>query len=238
LETLPLDSLLTPKNWAIVGAHITNPYSPQFEFVLRNTNRLIHRANADGHSLERQLSTALGRAIERLVELQTDADGNILPLNDDRDKISRLRMLIDIANLRRSETQRALLLIHEQKLDENWQGALSSISSFAQINALGRSSVRFVDETVRYIATRTSDKDILSQSLALMKDVQQRYTGERPNRIRANTYRTTAMLYRMLGDEENAKKAQAIHDEQMRGIESEWRSVVRRQNETDNTESK
>ncbi|MCL2417032.1 MAG: thioredoxin family protein [Bacteroidales bacterium] len=236
LETLPLDSLLIPKNWAIVGAHIIDPFSPQFEFVLRNTNRLIHRANADGHSLERQLSTALDRTIERLVELQTDENGNILLLNADRDKINRLRVLIDIANLRRAETQRALLLIHEQRLDEKWQNALNSISHFAQINALGRSSDRFVDETVRYIATRTSDKDILNQSLALMKGIQERHTGERPNRIRANTHRTTAMLYRMLGDEENAKKSQAIYDEHMRSIESEWRSVVRSQNENPENE--
>jgi len=237
LKTLPLDSLLTPQNWAIVGQHINDPFSPQFEFALRNTNRLIHRANADGHQLERQLSTALDRAVERLVGLQTDETRNILPLNADRDKVNRLRTLINIANLRRAESQRALLLVHEQRLDGKWQDALNSITYFAQINALGRSSDRFTDETVRYIATRTTDSAILTQSLALMKAIQERPTGEHISRIRANTFHTTAMLYRLLGDEENARKAQATHDEHMRNIESEWRSVVGGQRETNGVEN-
>jgi thiol-disulfide isomerase/thioredoxin len=229
MESIPLDSIFSPKNWAILHEHIRNPFSPQFEHTLRNLTRLARKPHVDIYNLERQMHRTLDRTVDRITRLQRNRAGDIQPLYNNRDTINRLKGLINIAHLRRAETQRALLHVHELKLDGKWEEALIGIDYYSQIRALGFSN-RFANETIQYIAENTNDKAILNRCLAMIKDIQQREDrGERA----ANFYNTLAMLYRKTGDYANAEKSQVIYEERRRQARDNWDAMVERQNESE-----
>lgn len=229
MGSLPLDSLLSPENWTLVGDYVNDPYSPQFEFVLRNITKIVYKLNADGYKLERNLSNALERAVVHITRLQTDNEGKIMSLTNDEAKISRLKELIDIAELKRAETLRAILRVHELKLAAEWQRVLDHIDYYSRIKAMGYTN-RFTAETMQYIAFKSSDEAILRQCLAVMENIQR---SEDSARAGSNYYNILAIIYRRLGDDAAAEKSQAVYDEYKKKMEAEWEAIYKPDKNTD-----
>ncbi len=222
MQSLPPDSLVTPENWALAGAYVKDPYSPQFEYVLRNTTAMIHRSGIDGYRLERQLTAALERAVEKIADTETDGEGNLLPLKNEPEKVARLRELIDIGNLKRAETQRAMLAVHELKLAALWADALDCMERYSGIGALGYGN-GFVAGSILYIASQSDDVAILRRCLAMMEEI--RRTEEDSSRG-ANFHNVLAVIYRALGDDVKAAQSQAIYDEYRRKVMADWDAML------------
>ena len=103
-----------------MGAFIKDPYSPQFDYVIFNIDRLAHKVKFDRYNVERQLSWALEKAVDRVVEIKFDENGAPLRLVDEKGKIDTLLRLIDSGNLKRAETYRAKIKIYELELAQKW----------------------------------------------------------------------------------------------------------------------
>ena len=43
MNTIPVEKLQEKEIWDFVGAFIKNPYSPQFDYVIFNIDRLAHK---------------------------------------------------------------------------------------------------------------------------------------------------------------------------------------------------
>jgi thiol-disulfide isomerase/thioredoxin len=227
MRSLPPDSLLTPENWALVGEHVKDPWSPQFEHVLRNMTGLVYKSGVDGYRLERQLSGALDRAVERLTDLETGSDGNVTPLKNEPEKVARLRALTLIANLKRAESQRAYLRVHELKLAAAWSEALDCLEHYSRIGAMGYGG-RFVAASVHYIASMTTDRAVLRRCLAMMEELQR---GEDGSARGADYHDIMAVIHQALGNDEQAAQSRAIYEEYRKKVEADWEAMIEKMEE-------
>ena len=108
MKTIPVEKLQEKEIWDFVGAYIKDPYSPQFDYVIFNIDRLANKVKFDRYSVERQLGWALERAVDQVVEVKFDKDGVPLRLVDAAGKVDTLLRLIDRGNLKRAETAQYL----------------------------------------------------------------------------------------------------------------------------------
>ena len=72
MKTMSLEKLQEKEIWDFVGTFIKDPYSPQFDYVIFNIDRLAAKVKFDRYQVERQLSWALDKAVDQLVEIKFD----------------------------------------------------------------------------------------------------------------------------------------------------------------------
>ena len=75
MKTMSLEKLQEKEIWDFVGTFIKDPYSPQFDYVIFNIDRLAAKVKFDRYQVERQLSWALDKAVDQLVEIKFDENG-------------------------------------------------------------------------------------------------------------------------------------------------------------------
>lgn len=202
MKSIPVEKLKEKEVWELVGDYVKDPYSPQFEYVVFNLDYFPLRLKADRYQLERQLNWALERAVDEIVELKRDEAGKVLPLTAQPENMQTLLKLINRANLRRAETYRAKMKIHELELAARWNEVYDYLVLAREIGALGYSD-RFLGEVVHYMALNCKDRRLLKDCLALMEDLQAR-EDQKESRMKSYYYDTLALLQERLGDKKQA----------------------------------
>ncbi len=213
MNTIPVEKLQEKEIWDFVGPFIKDPYSPQFDYVIFNIDRLAHKVKFDRYNVERQLSWALEKAVDRVVEIKFDENGVPLRLVAEQGKIDTLLRLIDRGNLKRAETYRAKIKVYELELAQKWNEVYESQMMYRDIKALGYSD-RDLDETARYLAAYCQDKDIIGKYLVLIEGLQKE-EDKGTAKLRSNYYGTLSVLYAKLGNNAKAKEFKKM-DEKIR----------------------
>ena len=211
MKTLPLEKLQEKEVWDLVGTFIKDPYSSQFEYVIFNIDRLAYKLGFDRYKVERQLNWALEKEVDRVVGLQKDEQGNILPLLNEPERIDSLLRLINRANFERAEEYRAKVRIHELELAEDWDEVLNYLSVCRDIQALGYSST-FIEGVIQYMAVKCSNRSLLKECLFIMEELQAEEDNS-DSAFKMNYYETFALLYKWLGNKQEAEKYRKM-DEQ------------------------
>lgn len=211
MKTLPLEKLQEKEVWDLVGTFIKDPYSSQFEYVIFNIDRLAYKLGFDRYKVERQLNWALEKEVDRVVGLQKDEQGNILPLLNEPERIDSLLRLINRANFERAEEYRAKIRIHELELAEDWDEVLNYLSVCRDIQALGYSST-FIEGVIQYMAVNCTDRSLLKECLSIMEGLQAEEDNS-DSAFKMNYYETFALLYKGLGNKQEAEKYRKM-DEQ------------------------
>lgn len=204
MKTMPLEKLQEKEVWDFVGSFIKNPYSPQFDYVIFNIDRLSNRVKFDRYNVEWQLSRALDNAVDQLVDIKFDENNTPLRLVGEAGKVDSLLRLIDRGNLKRAETCRAKIKIYELELAQKWDEIYATQMVYRGIKALGYSD-RYLDRTARYVAAYCPNKAVLKKYLGLMEELQK---GEDENggKLKASYYGTLAVLHAKLGNKAKAKE--------------------------------
>lgn len=204
INTLPLEKLKEKDVWDLVGTHIKDPFSPQFNYVIFNLDYFPAKLKVDRYKLEWQLNWAMEKALNQIVELKKDDKGKILPLTDEPAKLDTLSRLIKRANLKRAEEYRAKIRIHELELAADWDEVYNYLMVCRSIGALGYSD-RFLDEVIQYMAVNCKDKALLKKCLTLIEELQAKEENSK-SKMKSNYYDTLSLLHEQLGNTKKAKE--------------------------------
>lgn len=221
VKSIPVEKLQEKEVWELVGEHIKNPYSPQFEYVVFNLDKMAVRLNFDRYKVERQLDWALEKALNNIIEPKEDQEEKNMFLSKEPGKMDTLMRLIDRASLKHAEEYRAKSRIYELLLKKNWPEVFNYLNVCRDIRALGYSE-RYVEQVVRYMALNCSDRKLLKKSLTLMEELQAR-EEQNDSRLKTNYYGTLALLNDKLGNskvaDELRKKDEKIKAEKAKEFE-------------------
>lgn len=221
VKSIPVEKLQEKEVWELVGEHIKNPYSPQFEYVVFNLDKMAVRLNFDRYKVERQLSWALEKALNNIIEPKEDKEEKNMFLSKEPGKMDTLMRLIDRASLKHAEEYRAKSRIYELLLKKNWPEVFNYLNVCRDIRALGYSE-RYVEQVVRYMALNCRDRKLLKKSLTLMEELQAR-EEQNDSRLKTNYYGTLALLNDKLGNskvaDELRKKDEKIKAEKAKEFE-------------------
>lgn len=198
VKSIPVEKLQEKEVWELVGEHIKNPYSPQFEYVVFNLDKMAVRLNFDRYKVERQLDWTLEKALNNIIEPKEDKEEKNMFLSKEPGKMDTLMRLIDRASLKHAEEYRAKSRIYELLLKKNWPEVFNYLNVCRDIRALGYSE-RYVEQVVRYMALNCSDRKLLKKSLTLMEELQAR-EEQNDSRLKTNYYGTLALLNDKLGN--------------------------------------
>ena len=197
--------------WDFVGTFIKDPYSPQFDYVIFNIDRLAAKVKFDRYQVERQLSWALDKAVDQLVEIKYDENGIPLRLVEETGKMDTLLRLVNRGDLKRAETCRAKINMYELELAQKWDEVYANQIIYRAIKALGYSD-NYLAKTVQYLAAYCPDKTILKKCLDLIEKLQEE-EDKSDSKFKANYYDTLSVLYAKLGDNKRAKEFKKIDEE-------------------------
>ena len=221
VKSIPVEKLQEKEVWELVGEHIKNPYSPQFEYVVFNLDKMAVRLNFDRYKVERQLGWALEKALNNIIEPKEDKEEKNMFLSKEPGKMDTLMRLIDRASLKHAEEYRAKSRIYELLLKKNWPEVFNYLNVCRDIRALGYSE-RYVEQVVRYMALNCRDRKLLKKSLTLMEELQAR-EEQNDSRLKTNYYGTLALLNDKLGNskvaDELRKKDEKIKAEKAKEFE-------------------
>ena len=211
MNSIPVEKLKDPEVWELVGSYIRNPYSPQFEFVAFNLDYFQVKLNVDRYKLERQLNWELEKALNRIIELQKDTNGVVLPLVNEPRKIATLLRLTDRMNLKRAEEYRAKIQIYNLELAGRWDEVFYYLEVCRNIGALGYAE-RYLNEVIQYMAANCRDRRLLKKGLAWMEDIQDK-EDRSESQFKANYNETLAVLHGKLGNKKDAEKYRKTDEE-------------------------
>lgn len=211
MKTMSLEKLQEKEIWDFVGTFIKDPYSPQFDYVIFNIDRLAAKVKFDRYQVERQLSWALDKAVDQLVEIKFDENGIPLRLVEETGKMDTLLRLVNRGDLKRAETCRAKINMYELELAQKWDEVYANQIIYRAIKALGYSD-NYLAKTVQYLAAYCPDKTILKKCLDLIEKLQEE-EDKSDSKFKANYYDTLSVLYAKLGDNKRAKEFKKIDEE-------------------------
>ena len=211
MKTMSLEKLQEKEIWDFVGTFIKDPYSPQFDYVIFNIDRLAAKVKFDRYQVERQLSWALDKAVDQLVEIKFDENGIPLRLVEETGKMDTLLRLVNRGDLKRAETGRAKINMYELELAQKWDEVYANQIIYRAIKALGYSD-NYLAKTVQYLAAYCPDKTILKKCLDLIEKLQEE-EDKSDSKFKANYYDTLSVLYAKLGDNKRAKEFKKIDEE-------------------------
>ena len=228
MKTIPVEKLQEKEIWDFVGAYIKDPYSPQFDYVIFNIDRLANKVKFDRYSVERQLGWALERAVDQVVEVKFDKDGTPLRLVDAAGKVDTLLRLIDRGNLKRAETLRAKIRIYELELAQKWNEIYECQMVYRGIKALGFSD-RYLEETAQYLAAYCPDKAVIEKYLTLIEKLQQE-EDKGSSKLRSYYYGTLSVLHAKLGNAAKAKEFKKMDEKIKAEKAKEFESFLKKSN--------
>ena len=228
MKTIPVEKLQEKEIWDFVGAYVKDPYSPQFDYVIFNIDRLANKVKFDRYNVERQLSWALEKAVDRVVEIKFDENGVPLRLVAEQGKIDTLLRLIDRGNLKRAETYRAKIKIYELELAQKWNEIYECQMMYRGIKALGFSD-RYLEETAQYLAAYCPDKAVIEKYLTLIEKLQQE-EDKGSSKLRSYYYGTLSVLHAKLGNAAKAKEFKKMDEKIKAEKAKEFESFLKKSN--------
>ncbi|MDR1415263.1 MAG: thioredoxin family protein [Odoribacteraceae bacterium] len=169
LERKPVEELLNPRHWRLVGDNVTTPFTPHFDFVVKNYIRIFSQNPGRAHVFEYQLITAIERSTHELVRANEE-EGVPRVTNDPE----RQRRLLDYAKLdiRHAESIRAILEVHALKLAGEWEEVIHRLKAYQAIKAFN-SADWYMEESLQYVAWHCKKKSVAREARQLLNALQE-----------------------------------------------------------------
>lgn len=228
MNSLSLEKLKEPEVWELVQPFVKDPYSPQFEYVASNFDYFTYKLKGDCYRLERQLNWALEKALEKIIELQKDTNGVILPLLEEPQKLDLLKSLIKRMNLKRAEKYLAKIHIYELEIRKKWDEVFKCLEVCRDIEVLGYSDL-YVDRVMQYVAVNCKDRKLLKRGVEWMEELEEK-AKDGKYRFKENYNGTLALLYKQLNNNKKAEKYSKLDEEIKEQNRLEFEKMMKEKN--------
>ncbi|AZS28651.1 thioredoxin family protein [Butyricimonas faecalis] len=226
VETIPVEKLLDPAIWKLVGAYITDPETDAYEFILNQIEKFQFQLNVDRYKLERQLKSGMVQVMKELTK-KTICVNDIDSLDVLRAKIERFRGMLQTNIVKGFPTLLCELEIINSRLD-NDVDMMSKLLDFGNRLNLLKNESRFVVNSYRYIATQTKNKNKLNQILNLLIELQEEQNKSTAKLLNYNYYDVIAFVYEKLGQKKNAEKAMLDYEQLEKVRSEEVHSIIKK----------
>ncbi len=214
IESMPLDSLMSKELLELYLPYLNDAYSTQYEYVIKNLDKLQYRLKINRYDIETRLQRAMSDAVREIVNV-TLAHTNADTLALMKTKEEKLKKLLQGASVKGFGELNAKLAINDVRMNGNIL-ALDAILEADKTLQATRDEYSFRPAMYKYIieyADVKTQKEIIRKYLAI-KQEEQDIADERSNGkvtlFTENAYDILAIGYYRLGDkkksEECAKK--------------------------------
>lgn len=214
IESMPLDSLMSKELLELYLPYLNDAYSTQYEYVIKNLDKLQYRLKINRYDIETRLQRAMSDAVREIVNV-TLAHTNADTLALMKTKEEKLKKLLQGASVKGFGELNAKLAINDVRMNGNIL-ALDAILEADKTLQATRDEYSFRPAMYKYIieyADVKTQKEIIRKYLAIMQE-EQDIADERSNGkvtlFTENAYDILAIGYYRLGDkkksEECAKK--------------------------------
>lgn len=191
LSKLPVETLLDQDIWEMAKDYISNPYAPDYKFVVNNMYKIKYAMKESSLLFERQLDRGMDRAINHLLPSLERKDVSVETL----DSLAVLKKLLYMNKLQNSASWLMKIEIANFMRDDKPMEVfrLVKCASLLHLFAWDRTYLR---NTYQYLVNCIDDKEILKQCLDETLDMQQL---ENNSSLPVNFYGVIAQLYKKLG---------------------------------------
>jgi thiol-disulfide isomerase/thioredoxin len=206
VSTIPVDRLLEPEVWQLVGKYIKDPYGEPYNFVLQNIWRGYQiRLKVDRYALESQLLSGMKSAVEEIVKTSRatrDAD----TLQQLADRAAYLEGLLAKHAIKGFPTYLAQLKINALVLAGD-TGECYRLLAHARELGLLQTETNFTAAAYRYIIENVKDKNLIRACIGGIEEIQAR----QPEKIEFafNYYDILALAHQKLKEHDAANRATA-----------------------------
>lgn len=210
VETIPVEKLLDPEIWAMVGKYITNPETDAYKFVLENMEHYQYQLNVNRYKLEQQLQKGMQQAIKELTQ-KTINVGEVDSADLYRIKAERFRKFLKMNAVKGFPTLLCELEIIQARLDGDID-MMSELLDFGNRLSLLENESRFVVNCYCYMATQIKKKDKLLDILNSLITLQLEQNRREVRLLNYNYYDVIAYVYEKLGQKKNAEEAMSNYE--------------------------
>jgi hypothetical protein len=210
INTIPLDSLINPDIWNLVGKYIKDPYSKAYRFVFDNIERKYqYRLKVNRYELESQLTYGMSDAVSKLIKTsQNTQNADTLKLLKEQSEY--LNQMLSQNTIKRFPTYAAKLYLNNLRLERKPLELYNALSNLKAVGVLS-SDMSFVADNYRYILENVKDKKIINSILSQLIEF---HAGQKSSFIAManNYYDVVAQAYTKLGDKAKAAEAQSEYE--------------------------
>jgi thioredoxin-related protein len=206
LGTIPVDSLVNPDIWSLVGKYIKDPYSKSYRFVFDNIERKYqYRLKVNRYELENQLAYGMSDAVTKIIKTSQSTQ-NADTLKQLKEQTEYLNQMLLQNTIRRFPTYAAKLYLNNLRLEKKPLELYNALFNIKATGALS-SETSFLADNYRYILENVKDKKIINNILSQLNVI---HTGQKNTfmSLSNNYYDVVALAYTKLGDKTKATEAQ------------------------------
>jgi thiol-disulfide isomerase/thioredoxin len=219
LATIPVERLLEPEVWTLVGPYIKDPYSEQYRFVLQNIERgYQYRLKVDRYALETQLARGMSAAVSEILKITSstrDAD----TLRQERERAGYLKEILVKSPIKYFPTYLAKLQFNDLVLAGDPRESYRFFTRARELGLLS-SDVLFSVESYRRIIELTKDKKLIRACLEGVQKLQEKQEATRID-LAFNFYNVIALGHEKLKEREAARAATEEY-ERRQAIKNEY----------------
>jgi thiol-disulfide isomerase/thioredoxin len=224
LKTVTVDSLATPDVWALIGKHVTDPYSEAYRFVFDNIERKFqYGLKVNRYDLEKQLTRHMSEAVGDILKTaKATRDADTLKLI--REQSEYLSRMLAQNTVKGFPTLAAKLQINTLRLDGKPLEVYRTVACLEPSGLLASEST-FKADAWRYVAENVTDSDILQ---AIAEKVTALQAGQKSpdNALSYNFYDVLALTWARLGDKAKSKEAQAEYDKRREARDAYFKELL------------
>jgi thioredoxin-related protein len=224
LGTIPVDSLINPDVWSLVGKYIKDPYSKSYRFVFDNIERKYqYRLKVNRYELETQLGSGMSDAVSKLIKTsQSTQNADTLKLLKERSEY--LKQMLVQNTIRRFPTYAAKLYLNDLRLEKKPLELYSALSNIRATGVLS-SETSFVADNYRYILENVKDKSVINGILSHLNEI---HAGQKNlfMSLSNNYYDVVALAYNKLGDKTKATEAQNEYEKKKSERDAYLKNII------------
>lgn len=220
LKTIPMERLLEPAIWDLVGKHISDPYSEAYQYVLTKIEKLQYQTKVNRYALERQLNYGMKSAIKELMT-KTIKMSKMDSLELVKKQIKELQRVLKLNVIDGFSQWLCELEILYCCINQDVNTMYDYLQFGNRIHLFDRES-DFVVYCYQYIVTESKNKKLLREILGILIDMQTEMDKSDVKLLNYNYYDVIALTYERLGQKEKAEEARSNHER----IEKERKSEV------------
>ena len=215
--------------WNVLGDYIKDVNSPAFAYVVKNANSFYYKLHRDRYKIDRQLRYALERELDKIVEIKFDDKEQPLPLHSDT--VMEQKILSYMADLGLAGQDQARIKVHINHLllDGNYEEAWRWLKGAVDLHLSGFYYFT-LDDYVRYMMSKTSDKKLLRRFLAALEE-SERVQGEKELSYRV--YKTMSELNKTLGNKKKADEQLKIYKQKEEEVRKKFADFFKTEEEND-----
>jgi thiol-disulfide isomerase/thioredoxin len=204
LTIIPVERLLEPEVWQLVGKYVKDPYGKPYDFVLQNIGRgYQYRLKVDRFALETQLASGMKAAVDEIIKTScATRDADTLRQLDEH--AGYLKELLTKYAIKGFPTSLAKLKVNDLVLAGDLAGCYRLLS---EVQGLGLflSETIFTATTYRRLIEATKDKKMIASCLQAVKEIQDKQSTRLEFAL--NYYDVIALAYEKLKKHDEAQKA-------------------------------